>query len=329
MILITGATGFLGSYIIKRLVEEGKQVKAIYRTRKLPFYISGMIEKNIEWVKGDVLDKGSLSLAMKKVDSIIHAAGIVSFIPEDRRKMYEVNVKGTANMVNEALTKRIKQFVHVSSISAIGISSSGASLNEENKWKDSKLHSHYAITKMEAENKVREGMEQGMNGIIINPTTVLGYGDWNESSCELFKNVYNGFKWYSNGVNGFVDVDDVARATLGLMDSRISGERFIINSENWSFKQLMYEMAYAFDISPPKRKATTAMLAVAWRLERLRSFFTRGKPLITREIAEAAETKSFFDNKKLLSALPGFSFTPVKESIMLACKKYMTHYKDK
>ncbi len=327
MILITGASGFLGSYITRQLVEKGYAVRAIYRTDKLPFYIPPEISKSIIWVKGDVLDIVSLRNAMTDVDIIIHAAGIVSYSKKDRKKMYDVNIDGTRNIVRIALEKNIQRFIHISSVSAIGISSDGCWLDEKSEWKESKLNSHYAITKLRGEYEVWQCIEKGLNAVIINPSTILGFGNWNNGSCEFFKSSFNEFKWYTNGVGGFVDVEDVALAVLLLMNSNIRSERFIITNENQCFRELLNSIADNFRKKRPKYIATNYLLAIIWRLEKLKSFFTGKDPSLTKEIAIAAKSKTYFKNDKILSALPGFSFTPLERTIEVASKKYLYNIK--
>ena len=327
MILITGGTGFLGSYIIKQLVEEEYAVRAIRRSGKLPFFIPKHILDKVEWVEGDVLDVVLLEEAMKGIGTVIHSAGIVSFVKEDRRKMYEVNVEGTANVVNMALEKNVKRFIHISSVAALGRKTNGAHVNEEKKWEESKVNTHYAKSKYKAELEVWRGISEGLEGVILNPATILGYGDWNNSSCAIFKNVYEEFPWYSPGINGFVDVEDVAKATLLLMESDISEQRFVINGDTWSFKKLQDTIADAFNKKQPAKQTTPFLIAVAWRLEKWKSFFTGKKPLLTKESAGVAMSQTYFENNKILKALPEFSFTPLEESINKACEKYMNSIK--
>lgn len=170
------------------------------------------------------------------------------------------------------------------------------------------------------------GIGEGLNGIIINPSTVIGYGDWNTSSTIIFKNIYNNFPWYTMGINGFVDVEDVARATVALMQSYISEERFIVNSENWSFQQLLNTMADGFKTNHPGKHATPFLSEVAWRFEKLKSLFTGKNPLLSKESARVAHSKTYFDNSKILKAIPGFSFTPLQKSIEKACRKYVENF---
>jgi dihydroflavonol-4-reductase len=324
MVLVTGGTGFLGSYIIKHLVKKGYRVRAIRREKAvLPFYIPKEIFEKVEWIQGDILDVLSLEEAMEGVDQVIHAAAVVSFLKADRKKMYQVNVEGTANVVNIALEKNVKRLVYISSVAALGRTAHGGSVNEDTKWEDNKVNTHYARSKYKAELEVWRGSGEGLNTIILNPGTILGYGDWNCSSCAIFRNVYNEFKWYTPGINGFVDVDDVARATLLLMESNINDQRYIINGDNWHFKKLQDTMADNFQKKKPSKETTLTLIAMAWRMEKLKSFFNGNRPLLTRESARIAHSKTYFENAKLLAALEGFSFTPLQESIKKACEKYL------
>lgn len=327
-ILITGGTGFLGSYIIKELVEKGYAVRAIRRsTSKLPFYIQAEILQKVEWVDGDVLDVVALDDAMNGVETVIHAAALVSFHKADHKEMMAVNINGTANVVNTALENNINRFIHISSVAAIGRKTDGGNVNEEKKWTESPVNTQYGISKFKSEMEVWRGIGEGLNAVILNPGTIIGYGDWNSSSCALFKNAYNEFSWYTNGINGFVDVEDVAKATVLMMESEITEQRFILNGDNWPFRKLFNKMAEGFGKKLPHRLATPFLGEFAWRMEKIRSLFTGKKPLLTKESARVAHSKTFFDNSKILKALPGFSFTPLEVSIQNACKKYVNAIK--
>jgi nucleoside-diphosphate-sugar epimerase len=321
-IFITGGTGFLGAYIIRELVNKGYYVRALRRSDRVPGYISREILNRVEWVEGDVLDVVSLEDGMKGMDTVIHAAAIVSFQKKHRTDMYKVNVEGTANVVNIAIENNIQRFVHISSIAALGRKSDGGHVNEEKKWEESKVNTHYAKSKYKAELEVWRGMSEGLNSIILNPSTILGYGDWQSGSSAIFRNVYNEFKWFSPGVNGFVDVEDVAKAVIILMESGISEERYIINGDNWPFKKLVDTMADCFEKRKASKQTTPFVINLAWRLEKLKSIFTGHSPLLTRESAKVAHSKTYFENAKFLRAFPQFSFTPLENTIQSACDKY-------
>lgn len=323
MVLVTGGTGFLGAYVIKELVSRGIPVRAIRRKSALPAFIPADVFAAVQWTDGDVLDVVALEEAMEGIDTVIHSAAKVSFKKSERRDMFRVNIEGTANVINLAIEKNVQHFIHVSSVAALGRKTNGAIVTEEKKWEDNKINTNYAISKYQAEMEVWRGIGEGLKAVIVNPSTILGYGDWNSSSCAIFRTAYTEFPWYTSGVNGFVDVEDVAKAIVLLAEKNISGERFILNGDNWSFRQLLTTIADGFGKKRPTRHATPLLGSIAWRLEKLKKMFSGQSPLLTRESARVAQSKTFFDNGKILKALPGFSFTPLHHTITKACENYL------
>jgi len=324
-VLVTGGTGFLGAYILRELVEKGYPVRAIRRSDKRPFYIPSSILEKIEWVSGDILNPASLEEAMVGVDAVIHAAAVVSFSGQDRHELLSTNIEGTANVVNIAIDAGIRRFVHISSVAALGRNRSEESVTEEKKWEDNKNQTNYGISKFYGELEVWRAISEGLPAVIVNPSTIIGYGDWNTSSCAIFKNIYKEFPWYSNGINGFVDVSDVAAAVVALLGTDVTGQRFILNGDNWSFRQLFNTIAAAFGKKQPHREATPFLGAIAWRLEKLKAWFKDTRPLLTKESARIAQSRTRFDNSKILRQLPGFRFTPLEESIRKACTEYLSN----
>jgi dihydroflavonol-4-reductase len=322
-VLVTGGTGFLGAYIIKELLDKNYQVRAIRRSNHLPFFIAETILNKVEWLHGDILDTISLEEAMDGVQAVIHAAAKVSFIARERKQMYKTNIEGTANVVNAALEKKIKKLVHVSSVAALGRRRDGATVDEGKQWDEASLNTHYAISKYRGEMEVWRAIAEGLTAVIINPSTILGYGDWNTTSCAIFKSVYNEFPWYTTGINGFVDVQDIARAAVLLLQSDISGERFVLSGENWSFHQIFNMIADRFSKKHPSRDATPFLGSLAWRWEKIKSVFTGVPPLLTKENARIAQSKTYFDNSKIKQYLSGFSFTPIHQTVEQACRAYL------
>lgn len=322
-VLVTGGTGFLGGYIIKNLIEKGIAVCAIRRSRKKPFFISTQIMDRVDWIEGDVLDVVSLSEAMQGVNAVIHSAAIVSFAKKDRKEMYHVNVEGSANVVNAAIDKGVQRLIHISSVAALGRTNKSEIVSEKRKWIEHKNNTYYAITKHKAELEVWRGFAEGLEGMIVNPSTILGFGDWHQSSCAIFRNAYNQFSWYTKGMNGFVGVEDAAEAIVQLLSSSVNNQRLILNAENLPFRQLFNFIADGFGKRKPFREATPFLGELAWRIEGLKSFLTNKKPLLTRETARIAQSLTQFDNKALLEILPGFSYTSIETIIKNSCKKYI------
>ena len=324
MIFLTGATGFIGSYILAELVREGHTVRALRRQRSVPPHLPREIAEQVEWVSGDILDVTLLNEQLRGCNRIIHAAALISFDPGDRKKLFKLNIEGTANLVNAALENNIPDFIYISSVGALGKSNSPAPVNEEKKWQISGQETNYAVSKYHAEMEVWRGMGEGLRPLIINPSTVLGYGDWNQGSCAIFKSVYHEFPWYVKGRNGFVDVEDLAVAVVQLMNGPVRNERFIVSAENWNFRDLFNCIADGFNKRHPPMEATPFLAGLAWRAEKLKSFFTGNKPLLTRETAATARKISIYDNSKMLKVLPGFQYRPLEDSIKNACNRYLS-----
>jgi dihydroflavonol-4-reductase len=323
-VLVTGGTGFLGAYIIQELVNKGYAVRAIRRNSNIPSFLPDQVFQDVEWVQGDVLDISSLEEAMEGVDGVVHSAAIVSFNKKDSKQMAQVNIEGTANVVNTALDKHVKKMVHISSVAALGRTSNGGHVNEEKKWEESKVNTAYARSKHKAELEVWRGIGEGLEAVILNPSTILGFGDWNKGSCAIFKNIYNQFNYYTPGLNGFVDVEDTARLVVLFLENNISSERFVVNGDNWPFQKLQETIADRFGKKRPSKKAGPFLLSLAWRFEKVKSLFSKQRPLITAESVKVALSQTWFENDKLLRHLPGFSFTSLDKSIGKACEKYLS-----
>lgn len=322
-VLVTGGTGFLGAYVIRELLAKGYAVRAIRRNNNLPAFVPADSLQQVDWVTGDLCDVMGLEEAMEGVDGVIHAAAKVSFAGKDRSELFKVNVEGTANVVNAALTQNVPRLVHVSSVAALGRAGQGETVTENKVWEESKYNTSYAISKFRGEVEVWRGIGEGLQAVVVNPSTILGFGDWNTSSCTLFRSAYNEFPWYTEGVNGFVDVVDTARAVVRLLESDVSGERYILNGDNWTFRRLFETIAAGFGKRPPAREATPFIAGIAWRTARLKSLFSGRPSMLTRESARVARSSTYFDNGKILELLPDLKFTPLEETIREACGAYL------
>jgi nucleoside-diphosphate-sugar epimerase len=321
-ILVTGASGLVGSHLVKALVQQGKSVRALYRS-SIP-----QIEyaDKVEWVQGDILDAPLLEEAMNGVNRVYHCAAIVSFNPKQKQLLYQTNIEGTANVVNTCLTGNVEKLVYVSSVSALGRLRQNEPISEKMRWSEETNNSEYGKTKYFAEMEVWRAVGEGLNAVIVNPTIVLGSADWNKGSSAIFKNAYNQFPWYTEGITGFVDVEDVVKAMILLMESNIVAERFIISGDNMSYMQLFTLIAKAFGKKPPHKKVTPLMAEIIWRAEAFRTSFNGAQPFVTKETARTAQAKVRFDNSKLLKFFPRFQYTPLQETVARISKEYKKIY---
>lgn len=313
MILVTGGTGFLGSHLIRALVAEGKPVRALYRNQ--PSNRLQDISDKIEWVQGDILDVCALEDAMNGVTQVYHCAAVVSFQAGAKDRLMKINVEGTANVVNLALDAGVKKLLYVSSVAAIGRAKENAPVTEDSEWQESGNNSWYAISKYQGEMEVWRGIAEGLDAVIVNPSIILGAGFWNDGSGALLKNAWKEFPYYTTGVNGFVDVEDVVKAMILLMDSTVGGERFILSAENWDYQRLFSTMAHALGKKPPHIAVKPWMAEMVWRMEKVKGMIIGKHPLVTKETARTAQLKVYYENDKVLKALPDFRFKPLETTI--------------
>jgi nucleoside-diphosphate-sugar epimerase len=323
-VLVTGATGLLGSHIALNLLETGWKVRCLYRNKSkqadtlriFEYYGEGKktLFQQIEWVEADILDISALAASLEGMDYVVHSAAFVSFLSKEFEVMYKINVEGTANIVNLCLDKKIKKLCHISSVAAIGRSMELSNYSEETPWKDSATNTHYAKSKYQAELEVWRGTVEGLNAIIVNPSTIIGPGVWEQSSATLINRIWKGQKYYTQGINGFVDVRDVSAIAIQLLERDISSERFIASAENVSFRELFNQIADGLNKPRPSEEATEwkakLVIAIGWLGYNLFGI----KPYITAESARTAMFKSYFSNEKVKKAL-GYTFIPVSEAI--------------
>lgn len=315
MILVTGASGFLGHHLVAALAMGNEPVKALYHSGK-----PSVEDKQVSWQQCDLLDVFAVADAMKGVHKVYHCAAQVSFDRGQRQQLIRNNVTATAHVVNEALEAGVTKLVHVSSVAALGRSNvqegrSDLQINEETQWEEHPHNSAYAESKYWSEMEVWRAMAEGLNAVIVNPPVMLGSGDFDKGSAHLMQVVANEFPWYTGGTNAWVDVRDVVKAMMLLMRSGHADERFIVSAGNYSYREVFTLMAEALNCKPPHKHAGKAMTGLVWRLEAVKSWFTRKPATVNRETARIAQLACYYDNKKLLSAFPDFRFRPLETTV--------------
>ncbi|MEO7523357.1 MAG: NAD-dependent epimerase/dehydratase family protein, partial [Ferruginibacter sp.] len=295
---------------------QGKSVRAIYNKT----LIEDIVDPKLEQLHCDILDVVGLEEVIQDVDELYHCAGFISYVPKDASKLYKINVEGTANVVNVALHAGIKKMVHVSSIAALGQPSSrGGMADEQMEWTGSGKKNNYGKSKYMGELEVWRAIAEGLNAVIINPSLILGPGNWNKGSTEIFKSIYNELPWYTEGMTGFVDVRDVARSMIMLMESDIVSQRFIVNAENENFRNVFNMIATKFNKRLPTMKVTAFLAGLVWRFEKVKSILTGKRPIITKETAASAMGIQRYDNSKLKTYLPSFNYYPLAQTIDYTC----------
>jgi dihydroflavonol-4-reductase len=320
---VTGATGILGSHLMLKLIQRNEPVLALRqptsepeKVKKLFAFYSSHSEKlfaKIQWIDGDIRDLFSIEESIRQSVRVYHCAGFVSFNKRHRKKLFDINEHGTANVVNACLDAG-KALCHVSSVATIHNLDYAGELNENVYWKRSGKESDYAISKYNGEREVWRGIEEGLDAVIVNPGVILSSGFWNQSSSRLFSESSKGNKFYSDGVAGYVAAEDVAEIMIQLMEKRLFGSRYIIIENNYTFKEVFTRIQNSFKKSAPIFKVGKELLYLAAFTEAVRCFISRKDPALTPSIISAALNKQRFSNAKIVDAL-GHKFLPVNEVI--------------
>jgi dihydroflavonol-4-reductase len=318
MILVTGATGFLGAELAKELVLRGNNTRCTKRASSTIPKILEPYASKIEWVNADLMDAFALEAALEDVTQVYNCAAWVSLKQADKEPMIRTNVKGTATLVDLCNEKSIR-LVHTSSVAAVGEAKPGELITENHHLDSSTENDGYAISKLESEMEVWRGVAEGLDAVIVNPSIIIGASAGTLGSGQIFETVRKGLKFYTQGTMGFVDVQDVAKCMIALMESGISGERYIINAVNRSYQQLFTEIAGCLNVPAPATLAKPWMMELAWRGASLIGTLTGKDPAIDKTSARAASVTREFDNSKIKQAV-GFAFKPLSETIKEVCE---------
>lgn len=324
MILVTGGTGLVGAHLLLHLLENNDEtVRAIFRKSKNIEKTKALFESSnksylfskIEWIKADILDISSLETAFQNVEFVYHCAAKISFNPKDETALRKINIEGTANIVNFCIDKKVQKLCHVSSIAALGdLNATENFITETSEWNPEKLHSDYGISKYGAEMEVWRSFQEGLEVVIVNPGVIFGSGFWNQGSGKYFTTIKNGISFYTNGSTGYVCVKDVVSIMETLMKSSISGERFILTSENRTYKDIIYTIADKINAKKPTIEATSWLLNLAWRIDWFLSKIIRTKRKISKYAAQSLLNDDPIKNTKIKELL-NFKFTPINECL--------------
>lgn len=314
MIFVTGATGFLGSKLCELLIEKGYRIKASKRETSVIPEILKKYNSQIEWVNVDLLDYEDVYNALSNCKALFHCAATVSFNPKHKQELWNNNVNITANIVNVALEFKDLYFMHVSSIAAIGNAKNDELIDENCRWIYTKKSSDYSVTKFEAEREVWRGITEGLNACIVNPSIILGYDASGKGSMKMINLIKSGLKYYTTGIVGFVDVQDVANCMILLYEKKVTSERFIINSENLSYKQIFEIIAKTFNVKAPHIAVNETILKLMAYFLKLISIFTGKSPKISLSTANTAYKRLEYSNHKIVKTLE-YKFIPISQSI--------------
>ena len=331
MVLITGATGLVGSHLALHLLENSERVRATYRTEAsikktkslFKLYEKESLFEKIEWVQADITEIPSLEIAFKDVEYVYHCAALISFDPKDEKQLRKTNIEGTANIVNFCLEYDIKKLCYVSSIAALGnLKEYETTIDEETEWNPELFHSDYAISKYGAEIEVWRGYQEGLPIVIVNPGVILGPGFWKNGSGEIFSKVQKGLLFYTKGITGFVTVNDVVKIMTQLMKSNINGERYIVIAKNISFEKILATIAKALNVNSPSIYAKPWITEIVWRIDWLLSTFFNCKRRLSKDMVQSLHSENLISNEKVKRNLD-FTF----QNVEIYCNEVVTFFR--
>ncbi len=333
MILVTGGTGLVGSHLLYYLSLKHDRVKATYRRKEklnmvkhvFSYYSKDyeILFNKIEWIEATLVDIPKLTDAFDGVDYVYHCAAKVSFDPNQYRKLRKTNIEGTANIVNLCIENNIKKLCYVSSVAAIGDAKHGAYANEESPWNSDGDHSVYAITKYGGEIEVWRGSQEGLDVVIVNPGIIIGPGFWRTSSGSLIRRIHKGLNYYTAAFSGYIDIHDVVKPMIALMESTIKNENFVLVADNLNFQEFALKVAHHLNVKPPQKQASKFILQVAWRFDWLGNKLFNKKRKLTKHMVRSITTDNYFSNEKLKKRLD-YTFKPLEKSIAETCQFYLS-----
>ena len=313
MILVTGATGLVGSHLILALLENNSTVRAMYRcesSRQKTRALFQLYEKqtafdNIQWIQADITEVTTLDAAFKNIEQVYHCAALISFDPKDEEVLRKTNIEGTANVVNFCIEHQIKKLCYVSSIAAFGdLKEHETIITEETEWNPELPHSDYAISKYGGEMEVWRGKQEGLEVVIVNPGVIIGPGFWNAGSGALFSKLQNGLLFYTIGVTGFVGVQDVVASMIYLMGSTTTEDRFCLVGEHFSFEAVLKSIANHLGVRQPVLLATPLITAMAWRIDWALSFLFGKQRTLSKLMVKSLHQKQYYSTDKLRLIYP-------------------------
>lgn len=312
-ILVTGASGLVGSYIADRFLDLGE----IYALKRVKSDTTLLQDKRINWIEGDINDYQSLEAAFEGMDMVIHVAGLVSYLDKDKKALMEVNLVGTTNVVNVMLQKNIKKLIHISSVAALGRTPDTFTVTENQKWTESPLNSPYAISKYLAELEVWRAAQEGLDVMVVYPSLVLGKISDNRTSTKIYDYVLKENSYYPAGIINYVDVRDVAEAVAQCFIKDSWGKRYIINADSISYKQFFEELGKTFGKKAPNKSISNGMLKIVLIGSWLGRLFGLSKIPLSPQSAKLAQLKFKMSNEKIKKELD-FNFRTLSETLSWA-----------
>lgn len=322
--LVTGGTGFVGSHLVRALLERGEEVRCLVRSTSRR---ANLEDLHVEFVTGDLRDLDSLRQAAKGCRVVYHCAADYRLWCKDPTEMYQSNVEGSNNVMQAAFDEGVERVVYTSTVGCLGLNDNGAPANEDTPVAIDDMIGHYKRSKFLAEGKVREWAKRGLPVVIVNPSTPVGEMDIKPTPTgKIIVDFLRGkmFGYVDTGMN-LIDVRDCAEGHVLAAEKGRAGQRYILGGRNLTLKELFDALASVSEIPSPKMKAPHWVAEAYARIENFWSIdIARREPDVPLESVKLARHKMWFDASKAVRNL-GLPQNPIEPALDRAVKWFREH----
>ena len=323
--LITGATGFVGSAVLRQLIQTGHSVRALVRPKSNRQNLTGF---KLETITGDLTDRASLDRALAGCSTLFHVAADYRLWVPNPQETYETNVTGTRNIMLAAAHAGVTRIIYTSSVATLGLTPDGSPADENTPVSLADMIGPYKRSKFMAEAEVKQLVkEQGLPVIIVNPSTPIGPRDIKPTPTgRMIVDAASGRMpaYVDTGLN-LVHVDDVAIGHLLAWERGEIGERYVLGAVNMTLKEILTELAAITGRRPPRiRLPHSLVLPIAYSMEAWACMTGGKEPRITRVGVRLAKKKMFFSAEKAGRVL-GFRPRPIQEALHDAVDWFRQH----
>lgn len=329
---VTGATGMLGSELVRQLAGADASIRLVVRNAaRLETLIRSLEnEVKISVFECELTNPTELQEAFAEIDVVFHCAARVSFALADDKDLVRANTDITHHVVNACLEAGVERLVHVSSIAALGEPNAQGVIDADSYPDSVSGWNGYSLSKFYSENEVWRGIRYGLKATIVNPSIILGPGDWEgEGSAALFAALSSGMPFYVPGVNGYVDLRDVAAAMIGLSTApEAVNKRFILNGANLSYREFITLAAKSMGKKPPRWLMGERGLTRLRKLSDGWAKITRAKPLLTESLVKAAVARNYYDGESVRQVID-FEYRPIGQTMQYLAAAYLKDKKQK
>lgn len=311
---VTGATGFIGGNLVRALLAEGHQLRALVRPQSDQRNLTGL---PLELAAGDLSDPQQLADQITGCDAVFHVAAHYSLWAKDREAIYRANVIGTKNLLAAARTVGIKRFIHTSSVAAVGLPDAGTLADEETQTTLQSLISDYKKSKFLAEQAAREAAQNGLDVVIVNPSTPIGPHDVKPTPTGeiIMRFLRNRMPAYVHTGLNLIDVDDVVRGHLLAWQKGRTGERYILGHRNLTLKEMLEMLATVTGKAAPRFAVPHALpLAVAFVDEMILARYFGKTPQVSFYSVRMSQKAMYYDSSKAVREL-GLPQSPIEGAI--------------